>query len=261
MIESGQLIKELSDQQSELGKLAKAESTSHDVGAYDYNGSLTGEGLDNSGSEPWWKDANNNSDLPLDESHDHNIIDFDEPLSSGTGIFDESIPSSANELIYIPKNSAVENTNDNLIDEYTDEIKQIKTINSGLEGQNHPVTDVPFERKVVTTETGEKVEGVFPQFDSKFDAQLPKELELASDADQFAECNRQLKEKYDSDPSFRDQVDERQKENIEEGGTPYGYTWHHNEETGKMQLVDYDTHQKTGHTGGRSVWGGGSENR
>ena len=51
MIESGQLIKELSDQQSELGKLAKAESTSHDVGAYDYNGSLTGEGLDNSGSE------------------------------------------------------------------------------------------------------------------------------------------------------------------------------------------------------------------
>ena len=84
---------------------------------------------------------------------------------------------------------------------------------------------------------------------------------MASDADQFAECNRQLKEKYDSDPSFRDQFDERQKENIEEGGTPYGYTWHHNEETGKMQLVDYDTHQKTGHTGGRSVWGGGSENR
>ena len=83
MIESGQLIKELRDQQSELGKLAKAESTSHDVGAYDYNESLTGEGLDNSGSEPWWEDDSNS------EITDHHVTDYDEPLSHIDGVFNE----------------------------------------------------------------------------------------------------------------------------------------------------------------------------
>ncbi len=53
----------------------------------------------------------------------------------------------------------------------------------------------------------------------------------------------------------------RQLEQIENGDTPDGYTWHHDAEAGKMQLVDTETHQKTGHTGGRSIWGGGTESR
>lgn len=145
--------------------------------------------------------------------------------------------------------------------EESKEIIQIKTINSGLEGQAHPVTGVEFERKVVTNEVGESIEGVFPQFESTFDAQLPEGMELSTDAEQFNECNRQLKEKFDSDPEFREQFNERQKDDIETGITPYGYTWHHNEEIGKMQLVEYDSHQKTAHTGGRSIWGGGSDFR
>ena len=48
---------------------------------------------------------------------------------------------------------------------------------------------------------------------------------------------------------------------IEDGYTPDGYTWHHNEEKGKMQLVDTDIHSQTRHTGGRNIWGGGTENR
>jgi hypothetical protein len=82
-----------------------------------------------------------------------------------------------------------------------------------------------------------------------------------SDPKQFAEANRQLKEKYDSDPEFASKFNERQRDDIENGRTPYGYTWHHNEETGKLQLVDYETHANTRHTGGRAIWGGGSENR
>ena len=48
---------------------------------------------------------------------------------------------------------------------------------------------------------------------------------------------------------------------ILDGETPDGYTWHHDAEVGKMQLVESDIHMKTGHTGGRTVWGGGNENR
>lgn len=142
-----------------------------------------------------------------------------------------------------------------------DQVERIPTRNEKLEGQEHPDTGVPYERKTVETDTGKKVEGVFPQFESVFDAQLPEDLEKATDREQFSECNRQLKDRYDNDPEFRNQFDERQRDDIENGRTPYGYTWHHNEEKGKMQLVDYDTHAGSGHTGGRSIWGGGTENR
>jgi hypothetical protein len=44
------------------------------------------------------------------------------------------------------------------------------------------------------------------------------------------------------------------------GIKPKGYNWHHQDE-GKMQLVDEFIHGKTGHTGGRHIWGGGKEYR
>jgi hypothetical protein len=36
--------------------------------------------------------------------------------------------------------------------------------------------------------------------------------------------------------------------------TPNGYTWHHHQTTGRMQLVESKVHMKTGHTGGFSLW-------
>nr|WP_276574887.1 HNH endonuclease [Paenibacillus allorhizoplanae] len=39
------------------------------------------------------------------------------------------------------------------------------------------------------------------------------------------------------------------------------YTWHHHQIAGKMQLVDANIHAKTGHSGGRSIWGFGRAGR
>ena len=36
--------------------------------------------------------------------------------------------------------------------------------------------------------------------------------------------------------------------------TPKGYTWHHHQDNGRMQLVESEVHRKTGHTGGFSLW-------
>lgn len=36
--------------------------------------------------------------------------------------------------------------------------------------------------------------------------------------------------------------------------TPKGYTWHHHQSKGRMQLVNSSVHSKTGHTGGFSLW-------
>ena len=38
--------------------------------------------------------------------------------------------------------------------------------------------------------------------------------------------------------------------------TPSGYTWHHHQDAGILQLVDSEIHEKTGHYGGYSIWGG-----
>lgn len=141
------------------------------------------------------------------------------------------------------------------------ESKEIHTRNEDLEGKNHPVTGVPFDRKTVTDSEGNEVDGVFPVFDSEYDAQLPESLYKASDKEQFAECNKQLKEAVEKDPELAKKFTPEQLEQIKNGDTPDGYTWHHNEKTGKMQLVDSDTHAKTGHTGGKTIWGGGNENR
>ncbi|HFC6380824.1 TPA: HNH endonuclease [Neisseria lactamica] len=36
--------------------------------------------------------------------------------------------------------------------------------------------------------------------------------------------------------------------------TPEGYVWHHHQDLGRMQLVKKDVHDKTGHTGGFSIY-------
>ena len=138
---------------------------------------------------------------------------------------------------------------------------EIHTRNESLEGDKHPITGVSFERKTVEDADGNEVTGVFPVFDSEYDAQLPENLYKASDKEQFKECNNQLKEAVEKDPELAKKFTPEQLEQIKNGDTPDGYTWHHNEERGKMQLVDSDVHAKTGHTGGKTIWGGGNENR
>ena len=41
--------------------------------------------------------------------------------------------------------------------------------------------------------------------------------------------------------------------------TPEGYLWHHHQDVGRMQLVPRKIHERTGHTGGWSIWGGGNK--
>ncbi|MBV4450362.1 HNH endonuclease [Clostridium tyrobutyricum] len=140
-------------------------------------------------------------------------------------------------------------------------IERMPSRNQDLEGKKHPETGVPFVVKVVENSEGELVEVVVPEFDSVFDAQLPEALFESTDNEQFSECNRQLKEAIQNDPELAAQFTDEQLEQIMNGDTPDGYTWHHDAEKGKMQLVDAKTHAQTGHTGGKAIWGGGNVNR
>ena len=137
----------------------------------------------------------------------------------------------------------------------------LRTRNESLENDRHPITGVEFKRKTIDLPNGDRVEGVFPEFDCVFETRIPEDLYLQSDKTQFRECNKQLYEAINNSPELRSLFSNDQYEQIhdgiDDGSAPDGYVWHHDAETGKLQLVDSTTHALTGHTGGRAVWGGG----
>lgn len=136
---------------------------------------------------------------------------------------------------------------------------RLKTINESKEGQIGE-DGVKYVLKTIEV-NGIEVEGVFPQFESAIDVQLPEALIQAKDSVQADYANEALKEKVDNDPDLARQFSDEQLEQITNGDTPDGYTWHHSEEQGEMQLISTEDHQNNRHTGGKAIWGGGKENR
>ena len=106
----------------------------------------------------------------------------------------------------------------------------------------------------------------YPDFTSVsfFGCNLEESEFLDSDRTQFDGCNFTLLNEIEADPKFAKlyNFDDEQLEDLENGKTPYGYTWHHDtSEKGFMLLVPTSIHQACRHSGGRSSWGGGSKNR
>lgn len=138
----------------------------------------------------------------------------------------------------------------------------LNTNNFSLEGNNHPETGVKYERGTIDL-NGIKIEGVFPKFDSIFVCKLPSDKLKASDTEQFKECMSQLRAKIGSNPELAKKFDGAQLEQINDYNLfkIRGFIWHHSENPGEMQLVLADKHGLTPHTGGKSIWGGGSKLR
>ena len=126
---------------------------------------------------------------------------------------------------------------------------------------------------------GGMIMGLFSTF---FDTNLPSNMHKASDKIQFDKCNSDFSDMFNNNPTFHDGVmdivDEMSKkvnrehpeydfsskifiDEVNKGHTPPGFTWHHDDKPGHMQLVEEETHRKTHHTGGRSKWGGGADAR
>lgn len=62
-----------------------------------------------------------------------------------------------------------------------------------------------------------------------------------------------------NNPELASKFTQKEIEIFKEGGVPKGFTWHHNQEPGLMQLVDRTLHKQTGHDGGFSIWGSGNK--
>lgn len=116
----------------------------------------------------------------------------------------------------------------------------------GMANQVHGVTKVHFDKNG------------FPIFKSKYKVKLKLRDCHQSRNYHFMLCNYKLF----SDIQFNSRL--RKKLNLskndikllQEGKTPSHYVWHHHQNVGELQLVDRETHEKTFHKGGFSIWGG-----
>lgn len=133
-------------------------------------------------------------------------------------------------------------------------------INQDLAGKTHPESGVPFENVIVTV-NGNTVHCVAAVFSSKYDTLLPSNLYFASDYMQFKYCIEQLNENLAKNPSLKSSFSSEQLSCFQNNELPDEFTWHHDVRPGRMQLVDTVSHETARHTGGRAVWGGGSNLR
>ncbi|MBO3652022.1 MULTISPECIES: T7SS effector LXG polymorphic toxin [Bacillus amyloliquefaciens group] len=121
--------------------------------------------------------------------------------------------------------------------------------NGHLKNDVHPITGIPYDK-----------DG-FPIFEPVAEVKIDKSLYLEKDTAQFKKATELLLQEINKNPELKNHFTEMQLKQILKGKKPKGFTWHHHQNEGIMQLVDSDIHGKTGHTGGRNIWGGGSEYR
>lgn len=104
----------------------------------------------------------------------------------------------------------------------------------------------------------------FPIFDSVADVHLDADaINTGDDVAHFKEANQKLGEALRDNPSLAKElgledhhVDWLLKD-PPSGDPPDGFTWHHHQDVGLMQLVPEAVHGDLPHTGGMSIWGGG----
>lgn len=114
----------------------------------------------------------------------------------------------------------------------------------GMAGKAHPVTKVKFDSKG------------FPKFKVYYTVKLRSEYFRESRERHFYMANKILYEDICQHARLKNMFSKKQIKEISCYKTPSGYTWHHHQDAGVLQLVDEEIHAKTYHYGGYSIWGG-----
>lgn len=147
----------------------------------------------------------------------------------------------------------------NTADTVGDVVEYVPIITRGMQlaGKTHPETGIKYAKKYIDLSDGRRLVGVFPEFPSKVDIQLPEKYFKANFETQKKYLTEELKNLAES-PSGLKKLEKFTADEISDlknGIISEGFIWHHNEQEGLMQLVDEAVHAATGHTGGMSIWG------
>jgi hypothetical protein len=99
----------------------------------------------------------------------------------------------------------------------------------------------------------------FPVFQTDFTVKIDDIFYKSCDDVQFMIGNDLLHEAVQADASLVQKLNLRQSDlvRISKGQDPLNFTWHHNQNSGVLELVNRKSHADVGHLGGRNLWGGG----
>lgn len=114
----------------------------------------------------------------------------------------------------------------------------------GMADKKHPKTGVKFDSKG------------FPIFKPYYTVKLKRKYFHEARDRHFYMANKILCQDVKSSHRVKAKFSKKQIAEILSVETPSGYTWHHHQDAGILQLVDEEIHAKTRHDGGYSIWGG-----
>lgn len=136
--------------------------------------------------------------------------------------------------------------------------KQVQTIYNNGKTEWITIRNYKYKNKTYTNKYGKKIKfdkNGFPKFPHKFQMTLKDSYLKAGRDKHNTEANKSLKESYSKNKTkFKKMFNKKQLKEIENGKTPNGYTWHHHQTRGVMQLVHKSYHEGTSHTGGFAIW-------
>jgi len=107
----------------------------------------------------------------------------------------------------------------------------------------HPITNVKFDSKG------------FPKFKPYYTVKLKEKYHRDTRERHFYMANKILSDDLYANRSLKSKFSKLQLKKIADGQTPTGFTWHHHQDAGVLQLVDEEIHAKTYHIGGYTIWG------
>ena len=117
--------------------------------------------------------------------------------------------------------------------------------NVKLADQRHSKTKVPFDSKGFPN--FEK----YVEYDTKLDIQ---EFRSKSSTGQMRLATKDLTEAIRKGQVRKSSFNTEQLRAIEKGKSKIpDYTWHHHQDTGRMQLIREDIHRRTGYIGGEAM--------
>ncbi|BFU64802.1 hypothetical protein THUN1657_14660 [Rodentibacter abscessus] len=124
-------------------------------------------------------------------------------------------------------------------------VPPLNSKNVKLAGKKHPVTDVPFDNKG------------FPIFDdiAKYDTKIRiSDFKSISYEEQMKLATQDLAKAIEKGHIDKNKFTIEQLDAIKKGKSKIPHlTWHHHQDTGRMQLINERIHSKTGHIGGDSI--------
>lgn len=107
----------------------------------------------------------------------------------------------------------------------------------------HSATKVKFDSKG------------FPVFEKIVTVNIPKKYWKKDRDVHFYQANKILYERLRKSATLKRKFNRRQISELKERQTPSGFTWHHHQERGRLDLVETKIHSKVPHKGGFSIWG------